>query len=594
MGKSIDGKWSLTNLPPKGDKSVGKFFYQKVKEADDEKSRLGLEDRWRFNHQMFRGDHWNEGLGAKRSLKHLTVNLLFANIQRTIANLTAKQPVVEAIEIGNDFNTDKADKVLTAWLHKWWSDSGQAESIVDSAHEMEIYGPTIEKYIFNDMPDTVVVDPFAFGKAPGIYDDIQSCPYLYHKAVMRTDEVEQFYGLEKGSVSADETYTELGEDREEHTPTPRVKAGSVAYSSLRDKDRINAASKDREMAVVIEVWVHDYSGEYIDNVRVITIVNNGEIVLSDTPNPNINWALYEKDPKLVANTFLFGRFPITVGNSYKDKTTNWGFSALEQTADINQVIDELISRLYSYVARSLLPVLIIPKDTGIKVTQINNKPGLILRPNSSNQAGAIRYMDPPRISLDVYKFIDILRGFFDQVWHIEDADKGERPTGVIAAQAIQALQERNAILMKAKIRTIDTLIENRGRAAISFLQNFGTKDEIVRMENEVESFKGIDLAGKKYKFVVESGSTVHKTMMQVQQQSVELYRMGAIDRQALLEAVDFPGWKQVIERTGENQLDQAMQILVDAGLDENQAAQLKQYLLKQQRSPDNDESKSSS
>jgi hypothetical protein len=59
--------------------------------------------------------------------------------------------------------------------------------------------------------------------------------------------------------------------------------------------------------------------------------------------------------------------------------------------------------------------------------------------------------------------------------------------------------------------------------------------------------------------------------------------MGAIDRQAMLEIIDFPGWKRVIERTGENQLDQALQILVDAGLDENQAAELKQYLMQPQQ-----------
>ena len=591
MDTTRAGKWSLTNLPPKGEKEVGKFFHFKVMEGDAEKTRLGLEDRWRYNHRMFRGDHWGEGMAAKKNLSHLTMNMLFANIQRTIANLTAKQPVVEAIEVGDEYNTGKTDKVLTAWLHKWWVDTNQGDSMVDTAHQMEIYGPTIEKYIYNGIADTVVIDPFAFGKAPGVFDDIQDAPYIYHKVLMRTDEVEEFYGLEPGEVKADEVYTELGEDREEHSPKPNVKAGSVSHkSSARETRRRNASSKDREMALVTEVWVKDHGGDYKDGVRVVTYTNNGEITLNDTANPNINWSLFEKDPKLVDKTFLYGRYPISMGNSYKDKTTNWGFSALEQTADINQVIDELVSRLYAYVSRSLLPVLIVPKDTGISLTEINNKPGLILRPASFAQGASIRYMDPPRISLDIYKFIDMLRGFFDQVWHIEDADRGERPSGIIAAQAIQALQERNAVLMRAKIRTIDTLIENRGKAAISFLQNFGTKSEIVRIEDEVTEFTGINLSGKSYNFIVESGSTVHKTMMQVQQQAVDLYREGAIDRQGLLETIDFPNWKAVIERTGENQLDQAMQILIESGLEEDEAARLKDFLLQKQRSPEDDES----
>lgn len=576
--------WTLSNLPPKGHADVGEYFAQKVREGEDEKHRLGLYDRWLFNHRMFRGDHWDERGAPRTSLKKITMNLLFANIQRTVANLTAKQPLVEAIEIGGDAG-HSTDKVLTAWLKKWWNDTNQSDTLLDSAHEMEIYGPTIEKAIYNGRyPDITVIDPFAFGKAPGVFDDIQDAPYLYHKAIMRCDEVERLYGLEEGSVNADEIYTEMGEVREEQVPTPINRQGTVPSGSggREYRTRRAAASKDREMTVVTEVWVWDYSGEYQDNVRVVTFTNNGKLVLDDTHNPNVNWTLFEQEPKFVSRTYHFGRFPFSIGHSYKDKTTNWGFSTLEQTADINMAIEELLSRLNVHMNKALLPVLIVPKDTGIKPTHINNKPGLILRPNTSMQAGQIRYMDPPRVSLDVYKYLEILRGFFDQVWHIEDADRGERPTGIIAAQAIRELQERNAVLMRAKIRTIDKLVEHRGKSAISMLQNFGTEQEIIRMEDEVAGFMGIDLIGKDYSFVVESGSTVHKTTMQIQEQAVELYRMGAIDRQAMLQVIDFPGWKRVVERTGEGQLDQALQILVDAGLDENQAAELKQYLLQPQ------------
>ena len=574
------GKWSLSDLPPAEDKDVGPVFAKLVKEGDDEKIRLGLEDRWRYNHRMFRGDHWGTNNHAtKKSLKKFSLNLLFANIQRTVANLTAKQPVVEAVETGGgSAGEPEYDKILTSWLHKWWMDTSQEDSIVDLTGEMELYGCGIDKYLLRgDHPDTAVVDPFAFGKAPGVYDDIQDCPYVYHRVVQRVDEIEKKYGLESGTVQADDVYTIMAEDREENAPRPNIKAGSLSPASSNARNHRSVDGSGR--AIVTEVWCRDYSGEYKDSIRVVTYANEGAVVLSDTSNPNINWKLFEKDPLLVKDTFLFARYPFNISLSYRDKTTNWGFSALEQTADINEVIDEIISRLYAYIAKSMLPVLVVPKDTGITPAQINNKPGLILRPNSSGTAAGIRYLDPPRVSLDVYKFLDIIRGLFDQIWHIEDADRGERPAGIIAAQAIQALQERNAVLMRAKIRSIDNAVEGRGRAAISMLQNFGFLPQSVDMGDETGQFRGIELAGREFNFIVESGSTVHKTTMQIQENAVELYRMGAIDRQALLEAVDFPNWKQVIERTGETQLDQAMQILIEAGLDEEEAAKLKEYLM---------------
>lgn len=572
-------KWNLSTLPPKDDKDVGPFFAKLVKDGDNEKIRLGLEDRWKYNHRMFRGDHWGNGGGlSRKNLKKFSLNLIFANIQRTVANLTAKQPTVEAVETGGPEDGVSYDKILTAWLHKWWSDSLQEDTIVDLAYNMELYGAGIDKYIYRkNTAGSIVVDQFAFGKAPGVYDSIQDCPYVYHKVVMRLDEIEELYGLEEGTVKADDVYSIMGEDREEAGPKPNVKAGSVAYSNSSNNVRTKYEQSNR--AVVTEVWVKDYSGEYKDKIRVVTYVNEGAVVLSDSENPNINWKLYEKDPRLVQNTFLFGRYPFNLSLSYRDNTTNWGFSALEQTADINEVIDEIVSRLYAYISKSMLPVLVVPKDTGITPAQINNKPGLILRPTSSSTSAGIRYLDPPRVSLDVYKFLDIIRGLFDQIWHIEDADRGERPSGIIAAQAIQALQERNAVLMRAKIRSIDNCVEGRGRAAISFMQNFGFAPESINMGDESAVFSGIDLAGRDFDYIVESGSTVHKTTMQVQENAVELYRMGAIDRQALLEAVDFPNWKSVLERTGESQLDQAIQILVDAGLEEQDAASLKEYLM---------------
>jgi len=150
----IDKIYSLSDLPKKENKGeVGMFIHKLVMLGDREKIRLGLEDRWKYNHRMFRGNHWGESSRAHSS-KNLTLNLLFANIQRTAANLTAKEPVVEAIESGNDAGVDDdAGRILTAWLRKWWDDTKQPDSMVDSAQQMEVYGPTIEKAFFNDLAE---------------------------------------------------------------------------------------------------------------------------------------------------------------------------------------------------------------------------------------------------------------------------------------------------------------------------------------------------------------------------------------------------------------------------------------------------------
>jgi hypothetical protein len=67
--------------------------------------------------------------------------------------------------------------------------------------------------------------------------------------------------------------------------------------------------------------------------------------------------------------------------------------------------------------------------------------------------------------------------------------------------------------------------------------------------------------------------------------AIGLADKGHIDRRALLEVLNFPNWKEVCERLGENQLDQALNILVQAGLPIQAAEQLKIALSQPQGGP---------
>ena len=120
------------------------------------------------------------------------------------------------------------------------------------------------------------------------------------------------------------------------------------------------------------------------------------------------------------------------------------------------------------------------------------------------------------------------------------------------------------------------------------LKNFKQyKDEIIKVQDSMVQYRGTDYAGREFNYLVESGSTVAKTELQKQDQALQLFDRGAIDRQALLETLNFPNWKEIIERTGENQLDQALMVLVQAGMPEQEAVMLREYLAQSQGGPGN-------
>ena len=101
--------------------------------------------------------------------------------------------------------------------------------------------------------------------------------------------------------------------------------------------------------------------------------------------------------------------------------------------------------------------------------------------------------------------------------------------------------------------------------------------------------RGIDFIGGEFAYIVESGSTVIKTEAEERQQAVDLFGLGAIDQRALLETVKFPNWRDIIERMNQaGPLEQAMQIMVDAGLPEEFVQQLYAFLQQSQGGPGDD------
>lgn len=605
--------WSIVNPPPEGHPDVASWAWNLFEISRRERRRLNLEERWRTSYRLYRGDHGQGG----RNRAFTMLNLFFANIERTKANITARKPVAQVRNV--DGVDDGSDKILSAKAAAWWQDTNQQSKLKSSCLSNEINGATVEKAVWEKglgRPNVLICDPFSFFPAPGKWEDISiDPPFVCHAVAEVVEIVEKTFGVEPGTVNADDVYTILGEDRELFRPKVVISQapGTTNVDSGITYHGTSAAGLgsnwNERRALVVEVWVHDYTTEtiisqevtgideqgkpiitkasqerqiYPDGIRVITVTNNGDLLLDDKPNPNLNHAILDE------NCMSWGRYPFYLANSYEDTTSIWGFSAVEQTSDLNAKINELFSKMFAYIMRAMLPPLILPKDCGVETYEVNNKPGLILRPHSAQHAAGIRFVPVPPLSADFFTIFNMMIELYDRVYQIEDADRGERPTGVIAASAIVALQERNAVLIQHKINAMDHLVEMRGRWAISFWQNFGLETELVEIKgSEPAEFRGINFAGRRFKYVVESGSTVPKTSLQLEEQAKEFYKAGAIDRQALLEAVNFPGWKEIIERVGEGQLGQAIQVLIQAGLPEDIGQQLYQQLMQPQGGPGN-------
>ena len=621
---SIDKKWSLTNIPPKNHPDVAEFAYLLFEIAKHEKERLGKPQDFLSNYALYRG---KQSLGATTTTKAYTpVNLYFANIERTVSNITARQPVGEVVDL--DGEKDGAEDLFTMKLKKWWKDTSQQTKTRASARTMEIYGVTPEKPYWDkskSQPNIVVTDPFAFFPAPGMYEDLSTdMPFGCFAYIDFVDQAEEQFNVK--DIAEDDAYELLGVEREEYRAdnygVSAHRVGNYA-DPMRVVSGANRTSGDKKVrrCLIIEVWVRDERTKtnvvetpmddgqgfpevdeaglplvqrvsekvrvYPDGVRKITITRQTKtdkskstsdfVVLDDCANPNIN-PMLEED--LARETHPWGRFPVYIANSYRDLVSIWGFAAAEQVGDLIAKINQIFTKLIAYVINVMAPPLIIQKHCGITKAMIESeliKSGrLILMPTTPS--ARIEFLQIPNLPSTFFQVFDMIVKMFDRIYQIEDADRGQAPSGVIAASAIVALQERNQVMMQAKTSAIDTLAEQRSRWAIGLWQNFGTQPDLVEVAGEPTEFIGTRYAGRKFSYVVEAGSTTPRTSLQVQELSAALYAEGTIDAQARLEAINFPDWKNILTRMKAPVFEQLLMFLADMGLPEELLAQVEQFI----------------
>ena len=585
----LNKKWNLENIPPEGHTDVAEFSNNLFDIADAEKRRLKKNQDFLSNYSLYRGKKPTAVQNRVLANTPTPVNLYFSNIERTVANITARQPVGEVVDL--DGIGDEAEKVLSMKLQKWWKETNQQTKTRMSARTMEIYGITAEKPHWDKAqhgPNIMLTDPFAFFPAPGNWENVaEEAPYICFAYLDFVSKIEKEFGVK--DIFPEDAYELLGVVREEYKAESQHQRIGNYEDALIPADRQKGEDEKIERCLVKEIWVRDDSTRTVkeenpildefgqpvldetgnplieqitrkekvcpDGIRKITITRakkegtrDSYIVLDDSPNPNINPAL---DVELAKKTYPWGRLPVYTANSYKDLVSIWGFAAAEQVGDLLIKINRIVTKLVNYVINVMAPPLIVQQHCGITKAQIEaslEKAGrLVLMPTTPN--ARIEFMQIPNLPATFFQVLDLIVRFFDRIYATEEADRGEAPKGVIAASAIVALQERNQILMQAKTAAIEQIAEERSRWCIGLYQNFGIKTDTVEVGGEIRPFIGVNFAGRDFSYVIESGSTTPRTSLQVQELIVELATLGLVDQQAVLETLNIPGWQDIVART---------------------------------------------
>lgn len=200
--------------------------------------------------------------------------------------------------------------------------------------------------------------------------------------------------------------------------------------------------------------------------------------------------------------------------------------------------------------------------------RLNNQPGghIRTRPgrNLKREAGV---SVPPSLM----QMLTMLAQGLKELGGETEATTGRKPGQVTSGQGIEALQQAATTSVRLKARQIEYLQEQVGQKIVSRIFQYMDDDRLFNLLGENEKTKtfsyvrselketltqaGINYenAHQFFQFKVIPASSLSSTKWQRGLIAVQLYQLRAIDREALLDAIEYPNREEILKRTIEKQ-----------------------------------------
>ena len=571
------------NILPARDKpkEVGKAVLGLFLDCMSDRETKGLPAKWNRNYRLGQGVHW-ERSPQQAGVPLAVANLLHLHRTRTVNTLTANNPTFNVYRVGPEGDED-VFQTIQRLADFWWAEQEQQPVFEASVINGETYGPAIEKVVFNPELEgigevqTVVVDPWYFGFTPVDCRDIQAASAVLHFQSMDIREARRRWPNFADKIKADAQILEQVNDTRTEVATGSAPssfmtrfAGAVRQFFSGPGSSMSPENKDK--VLVVECWAKDYTQGsngylYPGAIRCVTVCNAGTLVLDDRGNPSINPTM---DHVEAAKTWLYDKFPFSMAVSNIDPGSPWGFSDFDQLASLQMEINKCLSQLTYHKDQAARPRIVNPMDSGVPNEAFSNRLGIV-NPVSAALGNSIRYLEFPNNTADIQAVMGIYKEFLLQIAATFDLERGDTPgQGVIAYKALAALIEQASTMMSGKIRHYSRLIRDRGRMFLSHVQNWYTEERWISFSDAAGRTTPMSINGQTMRvparLTVVNGSTMPVSKIQQREEALELYKEGVVDREDLLEKLEYPNAREIAARMAAGPAGLAVQNLVAAGI----------------------------
>lgn len=521
---------------------------------------------WRRAYQLVHNRAWNPARDAWMPTP--SASEIMPIVAALVAWMTDQRPMLyvnPSAEPGSEFYpiSSKLGNDLEKVLEANWRFNRTAAEHEKMLWDALLYGTGIlktgwDQSLQEGLGDarTVRVDPFAFYPDPQA-SKIEDANYLIEATTMSVQELDRRYpGAARMIKGAAEETGGVDERPDMYAVgrPPMANPGGISGAAPRygmpggDPGRATVGRWYDQGITVYECWIRendewtDEEGEIRVDDQWRVVVCSGNRVLLDEPATEL---------------FGHGRHPYT---RYVTAETGefWGISLVEHLAPLQIHLNRLLAAMQQNAELTGNPVFMEDSRSGIQRSKITNRPGVRLTKAPGSEAD---WLTAPSMPAQVMQMVQFYIGEMERVSGLSAIVRGATPTGRNSQGVLDSVQEAAFVRVRMALRNMERALAESGELAAHLCAENYTESRIVSISGQQDSTPLVlrarhfyvpgatgDAMPLKFSLAIQAGASLPTSRQARAQEADTLYAMGGVDREALLDAHDYPNRAAVIQR----------------------------------------------
>lgn len=447
-----------------------------------------------------------------------------------------------------------ATTIGTGFLRVWWDPN--------DAHGMgDVQVEDID-------PRSVLPDPDA--------QDEQDWAYVIYESILDLGEIRRLFPKQGHRVTPDAAYSERDPGWQKGDRlNPNLQPGYPYRGPLSEGDSLLGSAfpgYKKARARILDCFVKD--GTIIEETEevlgidglplkdeagnpkfeVVTkmkypngrrIVGCHGIILFDDENPN---------PPLPSGALNAGLVRVVLEPTLG---AFWGVGFTQQTGELQLAADKMESSVVENAIRLNNGIVVAEGNTGVNWNTFASIPGQIVQINAGSKF-SIMYPNP--MPQEMVTNGERLLNMQRRVLGFTDPRAGGGDRGNVSADMteIEISQSQSGTRLRAK--HLYNSVQNLAQLMFSLMAERYTVPRVIPAVEggklKAEPWRPIDTSASNYSVYVDPTAFQILSRSALRKMSMMLFKMSAIDRQAVLESIGWPHWEEVSERVDKN--EQAM------------------------------------